>query len=262
MHCNARKASAAWALCALAVAVAASVLSACAAAADVTVFAAASLANAFQDIGRLYQQKTSTQARFSFAASSTLAKQIESGAPAGVFASADEQWMDYLAQRNLIVPTSRRPLVGNRLVLVVPAANPVNVDLEAGFDLARFLGNARLATGDPAHVPVGRYAQEALTKLDLWRVAEPRLVRADSVRSALTFVERGEVAAGVVYATDAAITDKVRIAGMFPVDSHAPITYPVALVAGQDTPEARAFLAILQGPDAAAIFRRYGFSVR
>ena len=262
MHCNARKASAAWALCALAVAVAASVLSACAAAADVTVFAAASLTNAFQDIGRLYQQRTSTQARFSFAASSTLAKQIESGAPAGIFASADEQWMDYLAQRNLIVPASRRPLVGNRLVLVVPAGNPASVDLKPGFDLAQFLGKDRLATGDPAHVPVGKYAQDALTKLGLWSVAEPRLVRADSVRAALTFVERGEVAAGIVYATDAAISDKVRVAGVFPEDTHPPITYPVALVAGHDTPEARAFLAFLTGPDTAPVFRKYGFSLR
>ena len=231
-------------------------------AADLTVFAAASLTNAFEDIGRLYQQKTGTQARFSFASSSTLAKQIESGAPAGVFASADEQWMDYLAQRNLIVPESRKPLVGNSLVLVVPAANRVTVNLKPGFDLAKFLGNERLATGDPAHVPVGKYAQDALTKLGLWGVAEPRLVRADSVRSALTFVERGEVAAGIVYATDAAITDKVRVAGVFPADSHAPITYPVALVAGRDTQEARTFLAFVQRAEATAILRRYGFTVR
>jgi molybdate transport system substrate-binding protein len=230
-------------------------------AADLTIFAAASLTNAFDEVGALYQQKTGEHLRFSYAASSTLAKQVEAGAPAALFASADDQWMDYLAQHQLLVPDTRRTFLGNQLVVVVPLERKGSLSLVPGVDFAKFLGNARWVTGDPDHVPVGMYAQQALTKLGAWPAAEPKLVRADSVRAALALVERGEVAAGVVYATDAAISDKVRVAGVFPESSHPPVSYPIALVAGHDTPEARAVLAFFLGPEATRVYRKFGFSV-
>jgi molybdate transport system substrate-binding protein len=170
--------------------------------------------------------------------------------------------MDYLQQRNLIAVDSRRSLLGNRLVLVVPAANPVNVDLKQGFDFAKFLGDGRWATGDPASVPVGRYAQEALTKLGVWIFAQSRLVRTENVRVALAFVERGEAAAGVVYATDAALSSKVRVAAVFPADLHTPVTYPVAAVARNDGPGAREFLRYLESNDARTVFEKFGFGVK
>ena len=235
-----------------------------AAAQEITVFAAASLQNAFEEAGRAYQGKQRGSAlKFSFAASSALARQIEQGAPAAIFASADEQWMDYLQQRDLIAKDTRKSLLGNRLVLVVAAANPVNVDLKPNFDFAALLEpDGRWVTGDPSNVPVGRYAQDALTKLGVWNFAQRRLVRAENVRVALAFVERGEAAAGVVYETDAAISKKVRVAGAFPADSHAAISYPVATIAKNDSPAARAFLKFLEGAEARDIFRKYGFSVR
>lgn len=230
---------------------------------EVTVFAAASLQNAFEDLGRLHQQRTGRPVKFSFAASSALARQIEQGAPAAVFASADEQWMDYLAQRNLIVADTRKSLLGNRLVLVVPAANTSNVELKPGFDFAALLGkDGRWVTGDPSNVPVGRYAQEALTKLGAWEFAQTRLVRAENVRVALAFVERGEAVAGVVYQTDAAVSQKVRIAASFPEDSHKPVTYPVAAIARHDSPAARDFLRTLESAEAREIFRKFGFTTR
>jgi molybdate transport system substrate-binding protein len=230
---------------------------------DLTVFAAASLQNAFDEIGRSFRQKTGRAVKFSFAASSALARQIEQGAPAAVFASADERWMDWLQQRSLIATDSRRSLLGNRLVLVVPAANAARVELRPGFDLAALLGaERRWATGDPSNVPVGRYAQEALTELGVWPFAQTRLVRAENVRVALAFVERGEAAAGVVYETDAAASPKVRVAGVFPADSHTPVSYPVAAVAKNDGAAAREFLRFLEGPEARATYRRFGFSVR
>jgi molybdate transport system substrate-binding protein len=230
---------------------------------DVTVFAAASLQNALEDIARSTQQQTGRTLRFSFAASSALARQIEQGAPAAIFASADEQWMDYLAQRQLIVPETRQSLLGNRLVLVVPAGSSAKVELKPNFDLAGLLGpNGRWVTGDPANVPVGRYAQEALTKLGVWPMAQTRLVRAENVRVALAFVERGEAAAGVVYETDAAISQRVRVAGVFPADSHAPISYPFAIVARNDSPAAREVLRLLTSAEAREIWRKHGFSTR
>lgn len=229
---------------------------------NLVVFAAASLTNAMQDIGKDFEARSGHKVKFSFAASSALAKQIEAGAQAQVYLSADEQWMDYLAERKLIVADTRVSLLGNSLVLVTPTDSAVNVDLKAGLDLAGMLGDGRLATGDPAHVPVGKYAKAALTHLGMWTAIEPKLVRADSVRAALVLVERGEVPMGIVYGTDAAVTPKVRVAGTFPADSHTPITYPAAIVAGQDTPVAREFYKWLKGDAAAAVFKRYGFSVK
>lgn len=237
-------------------------LPASAMAATLTVFAAASLTNAYEEIGAAFHQKTGHVVRFSFAASSALARQIESGAPADLFASADEQWMDYLATRKRIVPDSRFSPVGNQLVMVAPTAQARPLELRPGFDLAGALGKGRLATGDPAHVPVGKYAQSALTALGVWNIAEPKLVRADSVRAALALVERGEVPLGIVYATDAAVARGVAVVGRFPASSHAPIQYPVAIVAGRDAPPAREFLAFLRSETALAIYRKYGFLIR
>jgi molybdate transport system substrate-binding protein len=228
--------------------------------APVTVFAAASLANALEDVGKAYAAQGRPAVRFSFAASSTLAKQMEAGAPAALFASADEAWMAFAASRNLVDAASRRTLATNRLVLVVPADRPATVDLASPGALTAWLGDGRLATGDPAHVPVGRYAREALTAIGAWGSVAPRLVRAENVRSALAFVERGEVAAGIVYATDAAATTKVRVAGTFAAGTHAPIVYPVALAAGANGERGRAFYAFLVASDEArAILRKHGF---
>ncbi|MEO8487137.1 MAG: molybdate ABC transporter substrate-binding protein [Betaproteobacteria bacterium] len=230
-----------------------------AAAQPVTVFAAASLTNALEEVGAAWKAPGRAPVRFSFAASSTLAKQIEQGAPADLFASADEQWMDYLVERRLVDASSRRDFAANRLVLIVPADKPATIDLKPGIDYANLFAGERIATGDPAHVPVGRYAEQALKSLGAWNAIAPRLVRAESVRAALAFVERGEVAAGIVYATDAAISTRVRVAGTFPPGSHPRIVYPVALVAGRATDEARALFAFLNGPEARAILRRHGF---
>jgi molybdate transport system substrate-binding protein len=230
---------------------------------ELTVFAASSLSNAFEDIGRLYRQTRGRPVKFSFAASSLLARQIEQGAPAAIFASADEQWMDYLQSRKLIVPETRRSMVGNRLVLIVPASSAVRAELEPGFDFTGLLGrNGRWVTGDPASVPVGRYAQQALTRLGAWDSAAPRLVRAENVRVALALVERGEVAAGVVYQTDAALSARVRVAGVFPEHTHTAISYPVAAIVGHDSAAASDFLSFLSGAESTTIFRKYGFSVQ
>jgi len=229
----------------------------------ITVFAASSLQNALEAAAQLYRERSGRSVRFSFAASSVLARQIEQGAPAAIFASADEDWMDYLAQRGLIAADTRASLLGNRLVLVVPADSAARAELRPGFDLAALLGsNGRWVTGDPASVPVGRYAQQALTALGVWDFAQTRLVRAENVRVALAFVERGEAVAGVVYETDAALSKRVRIAGRFPEDSHAPIRYPFAVVARNDTPAAREFLRFLAGDEARAIWRGFGFIAR
>jgi molybdate transport system substrate-binding protein len=198
----------------------------------------------------------------SFGSSSTLARQIEQGAPANVFASADEKWMDYLAQKTLIVADTRKDLLGNDLVLVVSADKPVHVTISKSFDMLGLLGaDGRLATGDPAHVPVGIYAEQALKKLGMWDSVSPRLARTDDVRSALLLVERGEAPAGIVYATDATVSKAVTIAGTFPADSHDPVSYPFAVTKSGDTPEARALLQFLTGPTAREVFAKRGFKV-
>jgi molybdate transport system substrate-binding protein len=231
-------------------------------AAEVTVFAAASLTDALRDIATEWTRRGQPSPRLSFGSASTLARQIEQGAPANIFASADAKWMDYLAERHLIADGTRQDLVGNELVLIVPADHPVQIALNAAFDAARLLGpDGKLATGDPAHVPVGIYAEQALRKLGMWDAIAPRLARTDDVRSALLLVERGEAAAGIVYATDAEAAKNVVVAGVFPATTHDPITYPFALTAAGDTAEARAFIAFLSGPEARAVFLRRGFKV-
>ena len=229
---------------------------------EVTVFAAASLTDAMKDIAAKWVAAGHKPLVMSFGSSSTLARQIEQGAPANVFASADEKWMDYLAQKNLIVADTRKDLLGNDLVLVVSADTPMHVTINKGFELMALLGaNGRLATGDPAHVPVGIYAEQALQKLGLWDSVSPRLARTEDVRAALLLVERGEVPAGIVYATDAAVSKAVMIAGTFPADSHDPVSYPFAVTKSGDTPEAHALLQFLSSPPARAVFAQRGFKV-
>ncbi|HET6234186.1 MAG TPA: molybdate ABC transporter substrate-binding protein [Acetobacteraceae bacterium] len=229
---------------------------------ELTVFAAASLTDAMKDVSTLWTKAGHPPPRMSFGASSTLARQIEQGAPVALFASADEKWMDYLAQKNMIVADTRKNLLGNDLVLVVPAEKPLHVTIGPGFDLMGLLGaNGRLATGDPAHVPVGIYAEQALRKLGWWDKVAPRLARTDDVRAALLLVERGEAPAGIVYATDAAVSKAVMVAGTFPASSHDPVSYPFAVVKAGDTPQARALMTFLEGKQARAVFVQRGFKV-
>ena len=229
---------------------------------QVTIMAAASLTDAMQALGKAWAAQGNAAPRFVFAASSALARQIEQGAPADIFASADEPWMDYLQQRDLIVPGSRTSPLGNSLVLVAPADQPGDIALAPGVDLLARLGpQGRLATGDPASVPVGKYAQAALTALGVWDQVAPRLARADNVRAALLLVERGEAPLGIVYATDAAASKGVRVVGTFPEGTHPPVSYPFALTRRGDRPDARALLAFLTGPKAAPTYRTLGFSV-
>ncbi len=227
----------------------------------VTVFAAASVTNAITDLGNMFGAKGAGSVRPSFAASSALAKQIENGAPANIFISADEEWMSYLSERRLIIPESRFDLLGNRMVLIAPADSRLKVDIKPGFPIVQLLGEGRLATGDPDHVPVGKYAKTALEKLGAWKAVESKLARANDVRGALVLVERGECPLGIVYSTDAAVSKKVKVVGTFPEDSHPLITYPAAIISGKDTPAARSFLDFIKTPEAKAVFVKYGFTV-
>jgi molybdate transport system substrate-binding protein len=229
----------------------------------VTVFAAASLTDALRALGAEWQSRGNPAPRFSFAASSALARQIEQGAPADLFMSADEPWMDYVQQRNLIVQATRVSPLGNSLALVAPANSTAQVTLARGTDLAALLGaNGRIATGDPAHVPVGRYAQAALEWMGQWGAVAPRLARADNVRAALLLVERGEAPFGIVYETDARASTGLRTVATFPPESHPPITYPFALTrrAGNNA-AARAFLAFVTSAEAAPAWQRFGFTL-
>ncbi len=226
-----------------------------------TVFAAASLKDVLESAGKAYEAGGGKPVRFSFAASSALAKQIEAGAPADLFASADSQWMDYLASKNLILASSRIDLLGNDLVLVAPASSPLTgLDLTpAAFDKA--LGDGRLAVGEMKSVPAGRYAKEALERLGLLATLEPRLAQAENVRAALVLVARGEAPLGIVYATDARAEKNVKVLATFPAASHAPIIYPFAVTTTARGGQAEAFLAFLRGPAARPIFEAAGFPV-
>jgi molybdate transport system substrate-binding protein len=225
----------------------------------ITVFAAASLTNVLQELGDSFTKETSIPVRFSFAASSALARQIENGSPADIFFSADLEWMDYLQTRNLVQRESRRDVLGNRLVLIAPADSKIKLTIEAHFPLLAALGKGRLATGDPDSVPVGRYAREALTTLGVWKDVADLVVRADSVRSALAFVDRGEAPLGIVYETDALIDKHVRVVDVFPADSHLPIIYPIALTHTAKADAAR-FVAYIRGPAGNVAFKAYGFT--
>ena len=224
------------------------------------VFAAASLTEAMQDVARLWEARGEPRLRFNFAASSTLARQLEQGAQANLFASADQSWMDWAQSRNLIALETRRTLLGNRLVLVAPADSAA-VAIDPGTGLLAALGSrGRLAVADPSNVPAGLYARQALTTLGLWPALEARLARAESVRAALLLVERGEAPLGIVYATDAAIARGVKVVATFPADLVAPpIAYPFAVPRAGDTQPARRLLAFLATPPALEAFARRGF---
>ncbi len=229
-----------------------------------TVFAAASLTDALRAVDGAWQGQGGAPLRLVFGASSTLARQIQAGAPADLFLSADERWMDELAGHDLLVPDTRRDLLHNRLVLIGPADRAGGgppAAMTRDFDLAGLLGrDGRLAVGDPGHVPAGLYARQALTRLGLWPAMAPRLAPAADVRAALQLVARGEAPAGIVYATDAEAAPTVRVLAIFPADLHDPITYPIAIPRGHDRAETRALLAFLAGPAARAIFVRFGFT--
>ena len=233
-----------------------------AAADDVLVFAAASLKDALDAIDADWQKSSGKHATVSYAASSALAKQMEAGAPADVFISADLDWMDYVAKKKLIVPDTRHNLLGNALVLIVPADSKAGpVDIKADFPLAKLLGGGKLAMADPAAVPAGKYGKAALTKLGVWDAVSDSVAAAENVRACLLLVARGEAPYGIVYKTDAAIEPKVKILGTFPADSVPPIIYPIARTVASKNPDAAAYLTYLGRPDAAKQFEPYGFSV-
>jgi molybdate transport system substrate-binding protein len=227
---------------------------------SLVVFAASSLTDVLEEISAAYTRNTGQTVTLSFAASSALARQIEAGSPADVFLPADTEWMDYLEKRQLIAAGSRRNLLGNRLMLIAPADSKITLDIVPGFALAAALGNGRLAMGDPDAVPAGRYARHALISLGVWNSVAERIVPADSVRSVLALIARGEAPLGIVYETDALRQKSVRVVGVFPEASHSKIIYPVAL-----TPAARAgsasFVNFLRSPQGRKIFGRYGFQI-
>lgn len=228
----------------------------------VIVFAAASTTNAITKIGNLFSKDTNYAFVPSFASSSTLAKQIDRGAPANIYISANTKWMTFLDNKGLVEKTSRCDILGNRIVFITPRASDIRIDIHPGFKLSPLVAGEKIAMGDPDHVPAGIYGKQALTTLGAWDEIAPHLVRAKDVRTALVFVERGETPLGIVYATDAAITDKVRVVAIFPENSHPPITYQAAIVKENNTKAARAFLAFLKSPGAKAVFESYGFSTR
>jgi molybdate transport system substrate-binding protein len=226
----------------------------------VTVFAAASMKNALDDVNTAFGAASPIKVVVSYAASSALMKQIEQGAPADVFISADLEWMDYGSQKKLVKDDTRVNLLGNKLVLIAPKDSKTgNVTIGQGFDLAKLTGDGRVATGDVRAVPVGKYAKAALEKLGSWTAIEPKMAMAENVRAALALVGRGEAPLGIVYETDAKVEPAVKIVGTFPADSHQPITYPVALTVTAK-PDAAKYIAFLRSPAAKAIFEKYGFT--
>lgn len=227
----------------------------------VTVFAAASLKTALDEVSAAWKAETGREAVNSYAASSALARQIEQGAPADIFISADLDWMSYLAERQLIAPGTEVSLLGNSLVLVAPADSAASIAIAPGFDLAGLLKGGRLAIPEVKSVPAGKYGKAALESLGVWTSVENSIAQAENVRAALKLVATGEAPAGIVYQTDATAEPKVKVLGTFPPDTHPPIIYPAALVATSRTADAAAFLAFLQSPQAQEIFARQGFSI-
>jgi molybdate transport system substrate-binding protein len=225
----------------------------------ITVFAAASMKNALDEVDAAYTAKTGVKVTASYAASSALAKQIEQGAPADVFISADTDWMDYAIGKKTIDTPTRVNLLGNSIVLIAPKDSKIdNVNIGAGFDLAKLAGDGKIATGDVKAVPVGKYAKAALEKFGSWQAAEPKFAMADSVRAALTLVARGEAAIGIVYSTDAKVEPGVKVVGTFPADSHPAIIYPIAATTTAK-PDASDYLAFLRSTAAKTILEKYGF---
>ncbi len=228
---------------------------------DILVFAAASLKNALDDIAAAYRRDTGTGAVASYAASSALARQIEAGAPADIFISADSEWMDYVEQRRLIRTATRGDLLGNRLVLIAPSSSRVDLAIGPGFGLAAALGRERLAMADPDYVPAGKYSRAALERFGVWDSVAARVARAENVRVALLLVARGEAPLGIVYRTDAAAESQVRVVGLFPENAHPAIVYPIALVADSVHSGAARFAAHLRAPAARPMWTKHGFTV-
>ena len=226
-----------------------------------SVFAAASLKEALDEAAARYQKDKGRSERIaiSYAASSALARQIENGAPADLFISADLDWMDYVEKRNLLRKDARANLLRNEIVLIAPASSKTALELKPGAPLAQALGRERLAMADPDSVPAGKYGKVALEKLGLWASVAGQVARAENVRAALRFVSRGEAPLGIVYRTDAAADKNVRIIAAFPADSHPPIIYPAALLSGGKSTEAAAFFDFIRSPVAFDIFRKHGF---
>ena len=228
-------------------------------AADVLVFGAASLKEALDEQARIFANSSGDKVTISYAASSALARQIASGAPADLFIAADLEWMDYVDERQLLRPGTRVQLLRNALVLIAPAASQARIAIGRGFPLAALLGQGRLAMADPDSVPAGKYGRAALEHLGVWSSVESRIARAENVRAALALVSRGETPIGIVYATDAQADKGVRIVGTFPADSHRPIVYPAAIVATSASPAAKPLLDYLQSAAARPVWERFGF---
>ena len=227
----------------------------------ITVFAAASLTNALQDIAKEYKKEKNVEVVSSFASSSTLARQIEAGAPADLFISADQKWMDYAVEKKAIDTATRKTLLGNSLVVVAPKASEQgDVAIDAKTNWTSLLKGGRLAVGDPDHVPAGIYAKEALQKLGAWDTLSAKLAPAEDVRGALALVERGEAPLGIVYGSDAVASKGVKVVGTFPEDSHKKVEYPIAITDGHKNAAVTAFYDYLKGPQASAIFKQYGFT--
>ncbi|WP_445494273.1 molybdate ABC transporter substrate-binding protein [Photorhabdus sp. SF281] len=226
----------------------------------VTVFAAASLTNALDDISIQYKQEKKGSVVASYASSSTLARQIEQGAPADIFISADQQWMDYVAGKKLIIDKTRFTILGNQLVLIAPKESKLNkININKETQWKSLLADGRLAVGDPDHVPVGIYAKQSLQYLGAWETINPLLARTSNVRSGMALVERAEAPLGIVYASDAVASDKVKVVGIFPAESHKPVEYPMAIIKDHNNSAVLSFYDYLKTPEAAAIFKRYGF---
>jgi len=223
---------------------------------SVTVLAAASLKDALDEVASSYPTKPVV----AYGSSSALARQIENGAPADIFISADLDWMDYVEKKNLLAPGTRRNLLGNRLVLIAPAKQPVKLQPAPGFPIAKALGNGRIALAEPNSVPAGKYAKAAFEKLGVWDQVAPRVAAAENVRAALALVARGEAPLGVVYQTDAKAERGVMVAGVFPADTHPAIVYPVAALKTAKEGSAK-FLEFLSRPQSRAIFEKHGFAV-
>jgi len=230
-------------------------------AADVTVFAAASLKEAMDDQAKQFNANTGNKVIVSYGASSALAKQIEAGAPADIFISADLDWMDYLDQKHLIAPKGRVDLLRNSLVLIAPSSSTAQLRIGPNFELAAALGKEKLAMADPDSVPAGKYGKSALEKLGVWTSVEKQVVRAENVRAALALVSRGEAPFGIVYKTDALVDKGVRVVDTFPPDSHPPIIYPAAAVAEHKSPAAGPLLDYLRSAPARSIWEKYGFGL-
>lgn len=239
------------------------VLPAMAAQEKVTVFAAASLTNALQEIATQYQKEKQVEIVASFASSSTLARQIEQGAPADMFISADQQWMDYAQDKKLMENDSRYTLLGNELVVIAPKSSAQKeIVIDEKTDWKSLLKGGHLAVGDPDHVPVGIYAKEALQNLKAWDELSPIMARANNVRAAMALVEREEAPLGIVYGSDAMASDKVKVIGLFPENSHKPVEYPMAIVKDHKNAVVSGFYDYLKTPEAAVVFKRYGFTPR